>query len=193
MKNNSLTYTTEDELIEKCIKRDANAQKALYIKFSAKLFAVSYRYSANKEDAKDVLQESFIKIFDHIKTFKKTGTLESWLKRIVVNTALSRYKKTKSTLVDFTDQLNENEIIDPVDEEQIEGDLLNLSEHIIMTHIQNLPEEYRMVFNLACIEELSHKEIATLLSIKEETSRIRLLRARKKLMESLTSINVINR
>lgn len=193
MKNSSLTYNTEDELIEKCIKGDSNAQKALYIKFSPRLFAISYRYSSNREDAKDVLQESFIKIFSKINTFKKTGSLEGWLKRIVINTALSKYKKTKKSVVSYTDQLNDNELIDGIDEEQTANDLQSIDEQTIMTHIQDLPGEYRIVFNLACIEELSHKEIAELLSIKEETSRIRLLRARKKLINSLTSINVINR
>lgn len=193
MKNSSLTYNTEEELIEKCIKGDSNAQKTLYIKFSPKLFAVSYRYSSNKEDAKDILQESFIKIFDKIGTFKNAGSLEGWLKRIVVNTALSKYKKTKKSVISYTDQLNENELIDTIEEQQTEDDLAAIDVQTIMTHIQYLPEEYRIVFNLACIEELSHKEIANSLSIKEETSRIRLLRARKKLISSLNSINVINR
>lgn len=193
MKNSSLTYNTEEDLIEKCIKGDSIAQKALYIKFSPKLFAISYRYSSNREDAKDVLQESFIKIFDNIKAFKKTGSFEGWLKRIVVNTALSKYKKTKKSVINYTDQLNDKDLIDTLDEQQGENDLSAIDEQTIMIHIQDLPEEYRIVFNLACIEELSHKEIASLLSIKEETSRIRLLRARKKLINSLTSINVINR
>jgi len=192
MKDGSLLYNTEDELIEKCIKRDSNAQKVLYTKFSAKLFAVSYRYSSNREDAKDVLQESFIKIFDNIKAYKKTGSLEGWMKKIVVNTALSKYKKSKKNPVDYIDHLNDY-VGEAIDEEQIENDLLNIDEQTIMTHIQNLPEEYRIVFNMACVEELPHKEIAALLSITEETSRIRLLRARKKLVQSLTSINVINR
>lgn len=98
MSNENLIYTEED-LIEKCIKGDEHAQKSLYKRFLPKLFAIACRYSSNKEDAKDVMQESFIKIFECLHTFKRKGSFEGWLKRIVVNTALSKYKKIKKALL----------------------------------------------------------------------------------------------
>ncbi len=185
MKNNSLTYT-DDELVDKCIKQDVHAQKQLYISYSPKLFAICCRYASCKEDAKDILQDSFIKIFNSIKTYKKAGSLEGWLKRIVVNTALTKYKQTKKLLVSYSSDVeNLGEFVeDEINEEVLD----DYDEQLLLDVISNLPDEYRMVFNLHCIENHSHKEIAELLSIKEETSRIRLLRARKKIIAVLADL-----
>ena len=191
MDSESLIYTEED-LIEKCIKGNVHAQKSLYKRFLPKLFAIACRYSSNKEDAKDVMQESFIKIFSSLHTFKKNGSFEGWLKRIVVNTALSKYRNNQKSIIDYSTDVNE---LDASEEDETQNDtnsLMQLDEQTILIHIQALPEEFRLVFNLACIEGLSHKEISTVLGIKEEISRIRLLRARKKLVTTLSLINTIS-
>src|SRR6478735_7405579 len=101
MKINSLIYT-DAELVDKCVKADMHAQKQLYITYSPKLYVICCRYTSCREEAKDVLQDSFIKIFNNIKTYKQTGSLEGWLKRIVVNTALSKYKQTKKRVVSYS-------------------------------------------------------------------------------------------
>lgn len=185
MESKSLIYTG-DELIEKCIKGDLYAQKQLYSVYSPKLYAICCRYSSCKETAKDVLQDSFIKIFSNLKTYRNTGSLEGWLKRVVVNTALTKYKKTKSSVVSYSadvESIGEH----AEDEIEIENVMHAYDETTILNAIAALPDEYRMVFNLHCIENHSHKEIAELLSIKEEASRIRLLRARKKIIATLTT------
>ena len=183
---------TENELIELCIKKQMHAQKSLYKIFSPKLFALACRYMSNKEDAKDILQESFIKIFENLASFKKNGSFEGWLKRIVVNTALSKYKKNQKNIINYSSDVNDLDDTEDDETQEETNSFMQLDEQTILMHIQQLPEEYRIVFNLAGIEGLSHKEISGLLGIKEETSRIRLLRARKKLMSTLSLIHTTN-
>lgn len=188
MKINSLIYT-DAELVDKCIKSDMSAQKQLYITYSPKLYVICCRYASCKDDAKDILQDSFIKIFNSIETYKNSGSLEGWLKRIVVNTALSKYKQTKKRIVSYSaDVENLGEF---ADEEAYEEELNHYDEHLLLEVIACLPDEYRIVFNLHCIENHSHKEIAELLSIKEETSRIRLLRARNKIIIRLIALKQV--
>lgn len=184
MKIKSLIYS-DAELVDKCIKSDMFAQKQLYIAYASKLYVICCRYSSCKEDAKDILQDSFIKIFNSMKTYNQSGSLEGWLKRIVVNTALSKYKQTKKRVVSYSADI-EN-LGEFAEDEEVDDDAFeNYDEHLLLRVISNLPDEYRIVFNLHCIENHSHKEIAELLLIKEETSRIRLLRARKKIITMLT-------
>lgn len=191
MKDENHIYS-ENELIALCIKRQMHAQKNLYKRFSPKLFALACRYVSNKEDAKDILQESFIKIFENLQSFKNNGSFEGWLKRIVVNTALTKYKKNQKSVIEYSSDVNEWNDTEEDETEEGTNSFTQLDEQTILKHIQQLPDEYRIIFNLACIEELSHKEIASALGIKEETSRIRLLRARKKLMNTLSLIHTIN-
>jgi RNA polymerase sigma-70 factor, ECF subfamily len=185
MRNNSLIYT-DAQLVEKCTKGDMYAQKQLYISYAPKLYVICCLYSSCKEDAKDVLQESFIKIFNNIKSYKNSGSLEGWLKRIVVNTALSKYKQTKKSVVSYSSEIENigTSAYDELTEEEFD----HCDEQFLLEVIANLPDEYRIVFNLHCIENHSHKEIAGLLTITEETSRIRLLRARKKIIKHLASL-----
>lgn len=187
MISKSLIYT-DNELIEKCIKGDIYAQKELYIIYSPKLYGICCRYSSCRENAKDILQDSFIKIFNSLKSFKNTGSLEGWLKRIVVNTALTKYKQTKKSVVSYSAEV---ESIGSRAEDEIEENVIinDYDESRILNSIAKLSDEYRIVFNLHCVENHSHKEIAELLSISEETSRIRLLRARKKIIVLLTEKN----
>ncbi|MGN6645512.1 MAG: RNA polymerase sigma factor [Cytophaga sp.] len=190
LKDENYIYT-ENELIDLCIKKQVHAQKSLYKIFSPKLFALACRYMSNKEDAKDVLQESFIKIFEKLSSFKKNGSFEGWLKRIVVNTALSKYKQNQKNIINYSADVNEWDDAEENEIPEETNSFMQLDEQTILMHIQQLPEEYRIVFNLAGIEGLSHKEISGLLGIKEETSRIRLLRARKKLMNTLSLIHIV--
>lgn len=152
----------------------------LYNKYAGKLMAVSLRYSNSYADAEDNLQEAFITIFNKIGQFKAEGSLEGWLRRIVVNTAIRKLQKQKkmklSELNDATLEAKEVSILSKLSEKE----LLNL--------IRKLPDGYRNVFNMFAVEGYSHKEIAEHLSISEGTSRSQYLRARGFLRDLISKL-----
>jgi RNA polymerase sigma-70 factor (ECF subfamily) len=162
-----------EKLIKQCCKGKYSAQEALYREFAPQMLGVCMRYSPNQADAEDTLQEAFLKIFDNIGSFKFKGAFEGWMRRIMVNTALEKYRKNKSTkIVEETDiYIKEYE----------ENDLNNDSEiplSVLLEMIQDLPERYRMVFNLYALDGYSHNEIAEVMSISVGTSKSNLSRAR---------------
>lgn len=171
---------TEKELVQGCKKEKSHYQRMLYDKYAGKLMAVSLRYSNSLPDAEDNLQEAFITIFNKIGQFKGEGSLEGWLRRIVVNTAIRKLQKQKkmklSELNDATLEAKEVSILSKLSEKE----LLNL--------IRKLPDGYRNVFNMFAIEGYSHKEIAEELSISEGTSRSQYLRARSFLRDLISKI-----
>lgn len=155
------------------------AQSQVYQLFSDKLFAVCLKYSRNYEDAEDTLQDSFITIFKKIKQYQNKGSFEGWMKRITIHTALQKYRD-KSPLQIVKEVPNENEKIEIEDNENT-----NFSIDVLLSFIQQLPDRYRLVFNLYVLDNYSHKEIAELLNISEGTSKSNLSRARKILKEQL--------
>jgi len=159
-----------DHILQECIKGKRSAQEHLYKMYSAKMFGVCLRYCRNYEEAKDILQEGFIKIFEKIHQYGQRGCFEGWVRRIMINTALEKYRRSNQTIV--LDQIPE--IYEDKDNE-IDFDI-TMKE--ILALIQKLPERYRMVFNLYVFEEMSHKEIASTLGITEGTSKSDLSRAR---------------
>jgi RNA polymerase sigma factor (sigma-70 family) len=168
-----------NDILQGCIDGKRCAQERLYRTFSSKMFAVSLRYSSNYEEAKDVLQDAFIKIFDKITQFGKRGSLEGWMRRIVVNTALERYRRNNPVV--HLDQLPEIQF-------EIEEDAepcIPMNE--LLGYIQALPEKYRMVFNMYVFDDMQHKEIADALGISEGTSKSDLSRARVILQNKITS------
>ena len=160
------------------------AQAAIYQLFSAKLFALSLKYSCNKLDAEDVLQDSFITIFEKIHQYKNKGSFEGWLKRIVINTALQKYrKKSPLQLVANEEEIeNKEEVVLDVDDN-------NLGLDFLLQLIQQLPDRYRLVFNLYVLDNFSHKEIANMLHISEGTSKSNLSRARLILKQKIENHN----
>lgn len=164
------------KLIQKCAKNDRKAQAEVYQLFSGKLFALCLKYSKNYPEAQDNLQDGFITIFKKIKQFNHKGSFEGWMKRIVINTALQKYR-SKSMLSLVTEEIPE-EVIVEIDEETISLDFL-------LSIIQQLPDRYRMVFNLYVLDGYSHKEIAEKLTITEGTSKSNLSRARMILKEKI--------
>lgn len=165
-----------EQLIEQCKKNDVKAQSELYKLYASKLFSVSLKYSRNTAEAEDNLQDAFVTIFKKIEQYKSKGSLEGWMKRITINTALQRYRT-----VGVFDIVNEQQIADEtleIDEEAISIDFL-------LRIIQELPDRYRMVFNLYALDGYSHKEIAEMLSISTGTSKSNLARARQILKEKL--------
>ncbi|WP_298364456.1 sigma-70 family RNA polymerase sigma factor [uncultured Lutibacter sp.] len=158
-----------EKLIKKCAKNDRKAQKEIYQLFAGKLFSICLKYSKNKQEAQDNFQDGFITIFDKIGQFKFEGSFEGWMKRVMVNTILLKYRK-KSVLNIVTEEIPEEVVVDIDDDEISLEFLLNL--------IRELPDRYRMVFNLYVLDGHSHKEIGKMLKIAEGTSKSNLARAR---------------
>jgi RNA polymerase sigma factor (sigma-70 family) len=165
-----------DQLINDCKKNDIIAQEQLYKLFSAKLFGVCLKYSRNYAEAQDNLQDGFLLIFDKINQFGNKGSFEGWAKRIVINNTLQGYRKTT-----FLEIVNEN----IADETEVEFDEETVSIDYLLQIIQELPDRYRLVFNLYTIDEYSHKEIAEMLDISIGTSKSNLSRARMILKQKI--------
>jgi len=157
------------KLINKCKQKDNKAQSEVYQLYAGKLFALSLKYSRNYQEAQDNLQNGFITIFNKIEQYKFKGSFEGWLKRIVINTVLQTYRE-KNVLNLITEEVT--------DEVEIEVDDEQVSLEFLLKLIQELPNRYRLVFNLYVLDEYSHREIANMLSISEGTSKSNLSRAR---------------
>ena len=155
-------------------------QHLLYQRFAPKMFGVCLRYTARSDEAQDVLQEGFIKVFGKMGTYRGAGSFEGWMRRIFVNTAIERFRK-KNHLQPITEQ--EEETIENNDLSVIEA----LAEKDIINLVQRLPPGYRTVFNLYVIEGYSHKEIGRMLGISEGTSKSQLSRAKTQLKTMLTT------
>lgn len=158
-----------EQLIAQCKKNDAQAQGQIYKLYASKLFSICLKYSRNYAEAEDNLQDAYVTIFNKINQFKGKGSFEGWLKRIAINTALQRYRS-----VGVFDIINEDQIED-VD---VEVDEDNISLDFLLGIIQELPDRYRLVFNLYALDDFSHKEIAKMLDISIGTSKSNLARAR---------------
>ena len=173
-----------DELINKCIKKEPKAQENLYRRYAHTLFSVSLKYARNYTEAEDILQDGFIIIFDKIGQFKHKGSFEGWLKRIVINTALQRYRKQSIFNLVGEEQLEQEEV--EVDQETISLDFL-------LKIVQELPDRYRLVFNLYALDGYSHKEIAVMLDISEGTSKSNLARARMILKQKVEDFQIASK
>ncbi len=167
------------QLINACASGDTKAQAFLYKQFSPKLYGISLRYASNRTDAEDILQDSFIRIFEKIKTYQFKGSFEGWLRRIVINIALQKIKKQQ-----FNEEINERVL---TIETPNDFNDTHVPIEILLQMIQELPNRYRMVFNLYVLDGYKHYEIAELLNITEGTSKSNLARARRILQEKLNN------
>ena len=165
-----------NQLIENCKINDTKAQGELYKLFSSKLFSVCLKYSRNYAEAEDNLQDAFLTIFNKIEQYKNKGSFEGWLKRITVNTVLQRYRNEKVFEI-----INEETIEDV----ELDVDEDNLSIDYLLQIIQELPDRYRLVFNLYVLDGYSHKDIANMLEINVGTSKSNLARARQILKQTI--------
>ncbi len=159
-------------LVSECAKGNSKAQRALFDKFAPKMLAVCQRYLRNNQEAEDVLQDGFVKVFQKIVDFKMEGSLEGWIRRIVVNTALDTIRKNKKLLDDV--QVEEVQYKVSFTDHQFDG--MDLAQ--LMKLIDAMPDGYRIVFNMFAIEGYSHKEIADTLGVTENTSKSQYSRAR---------------
>ena len=169
----------ETKLIKKCIKGDAKAQQFLFNRFAPKMLGVCLRYAKNKNQAEDVLQEGFIKVFFNLKNFKG-GSLEGWVRKIMVNTSLDEIRKNT--------KFKKNISIENINEREKNNILEGLMAQDLLNVIKELPSGYRVVFNLFAIEGYSHKEIAKKLGISEGTSKSQYSRARVSLRKKIETI-----
>ncbi len=176
---------TEELLLQGCNENDATAQQELYNRFSPRMLSVCYRYAKTREDAEDMLQEGFIKVFTQIHQYQNRGSLEGWILRIMVHTCINHLKKYKK-FSDHVDIAYAGDIY--MKEDNISG-LMQAKQ--IIESIRSLPIGYRTVLNLYAIEGYSHKEIGELLDIEESTSRSQYTRAKQLLENILIHKNII--
>ena len=175
---------TEKELIQGCINNSQHCQEELFRRYSGKMLALCMRYARHKLEAEDLLQDGFIKVFKKLHTFRGLGSFEGWIRRIMVNTAIKNYKKMSYKLEQIgLEGYKENSTSPTVYGKMSEQDLINV--------INELPDGYRMVFNLYAIEGYKHQEIAKMLNIQESTSRSQLVKARRMLQKKLAKIQTI--
>ena len=158
-----------DKIVERCKKGDRKAGEQLYNMFSAKMFAICIQYSKSREEAEDNLQDGFIKILESIRQYTGKGSFEGWMKRIFINTALEKYRKNRSLQV-------VEEVPEVMDEDDID-DNLSIPSDVLFEFVNQLPEKYRLVFNLYVMENMQHKEIAAMLGISDGTSKSNLARS----------------
>jgi len=178
------TNTQILELIKGCKKQQPQWQRALVDQFSGLLFVICNRYIKDKEYAKDALQETLVKIFQNLQKFDSSkGTFNTWISTIAIRTCLTKMRKGKLTVVQFEDVIPDDMSYN------IESDILDgYDAELFIQFINELPDGYRAVFNLAAIDGYSHKEIAELLEIKVSTSRARLNRAKNILKKKVNAL-----
>jgi RNA polymerase sigma factor (sigma-70 family) len=175
----------EEELIKGCLRRERAAQQQLYDMYSSKMYALCYRYVRHAMEAEDILVTAFTKVFDRIDQFKGEGSFEGWVRRIMVNEALTCLRKSRNMYLETE-----------LEQADREPDYDKLSDHLeaedLLKMIQELPAGYRLVFNMYAIDGYSHKEIAGQLGISENTSKSQLSRARVYLQKLLAETDWVS-
>ena len=178
---------TEEAILKGCLKNDTTAQRELYNKYSSKMLAVCYRFAHNREDAEDMLQEGFIKVFLQMHTFENRGAFEGWIRRIVVHTCINILKKNKKF----------NESVDIIHDTglKVREDSVPaiIQAKQVVECIRLLPIGYRTVLNLYAVEGYSHREIANMLDIEESTSRSQYTRAKAMLEDILVRKRILQK
>ena len=183
----------ETEVIKGCLKNDRASQKALYEHYYSKMLGVCLRYSKSSDDAKDVLHEGFLKVFNSLKNFNNTGSFEGWVRRIMVNTSIDQLRKNKQNYL-IVSTVNVNDRSSSLAEEMSEDDLLStIEKEDILKAVQELTPAYRTVFNLYVYEDYTHQDIAEALGISVGTSKSNYAKARKNMKKLLIkNLNKLN-
>lgn len=168
-----------EEIIKGCIDGDRKYQKQLYEHFASKMLGICMRYAKDKAEAEDMMQEGFVKVFMSIKNFRNEGNFEGWVKRIMVYNAINMFKIRKRKFRESLDSIDADGIV--------ENNMIEIiSAKEIVTLIQQMPEGYRLIFNLFAVEGYTHREISELLEISEGTSKSQYSRARQFMKAALT-------
>jgi len=170
----------DTDLINGCLAGDRRSQKDLYDKFSGKMYAVCMRYMGNADDAQDILQDGFIKVYKNLDKFRGEGSFEGWMRRIMANTAIEQLRRKK---LNFSTSEKEEQL-----EYKAPGAVDNLSEKDLLKIVSELSPGYRTVFNMYVVEGYGHKDIADIMGISEGTSKSQLARARMILQEKVKAL-----
>lgn len=174
----------EEQLIEGIKRGDSQCQSLFYNKHASSLYGMVLRYTRSEDDAKDVLQDAFIRIFDNIEQYSGKGAIGAWMTRIVINQALKLYQQRQRHQMMSLDDENQEEI---KDESIVVSDIL--THEMLLGFIRDLPDGYRMVFNLCEIEGYSHEEVAKMLNCTASTSRSQLSKAKNSLRKKINDFN----
>lgn len=177
-------YTDED-LIKGCIRKERGAQKALYERYADRLLGICARYAADTAEAEDILQEGFVRIFIHIRDFSAKGSLFNWMRKVMINTAITMYHKTLRHRYH-----QEIEAVQTPARDEMPGSS-DFTHEELLAVIRSLPEGYRIIFNLYAIEGFKHREIAEMLGIDVNTSKSQYSRARRVIRKKLENISRI--
>ena len=185
------TERSQQELIDGCLKGDSRSQNAIYKMYYGKMKAVCLRYASSTDEAKDMVQDGFIKVFSSLEKFEGNGSLEGWIRRIMVNLSIDQYRKKKHH-VDL-DLENSKHLVEEntEEEDELESDIYDFQPHHIVEAMQQLSPVYRTVFNLYVFENFSHQEISEKLGISLGTSKSNYSKAKKNMKKILLK-NKIN-
>ncbi len=190
-------WMDEDNLLKECLSGNARAQKQLYDRYSRKMYGVCLRYAPDNATAEDFLQEGFIRVFMKLKSFRSQGSLEGWMRRIMVNTALEMLRK--KNIFRNSVELSKSDLQAGVEDEpgfsatdQDDPDMLHFSPETLNKALSEMPQGFRTVFNLYAVDQYTHKEIGGLLGISEGTSKSQYARARSWLQKKLTETKKIS-
>jgi len=177
------------KIVEGCIEKRRKYQKKLFEMYYGRMKVVCMRYAKDEDEAQDFVQLGFIKVFDKIEVYNFTGSLEGWIRRIMVNTAIDEYRKNKRNpfSIDENQQIKDEDSDFPIVEDELQDEINNKAEKALKA-ISELSVAYRTVFNMFVIEGYTHKEIAEQLNISEGTSKSNLAKAKQKLKEKLGSM-----
>ena len=176
------------DLVSRCLKKDAEAEYKLYQRFAPRMFGICLRYGSNEMEAEEILQDGFMRLFSRLHQFKFEGSMEAWISRIFVTTAIIYYWKNLK-------HIREVELTNACEDATFQEDALSvLTTKELLATIQRLPVGFRTVFNMFVIENYSHKEIAGLLGISEGTSKSQLHRAKfciRKMLKEMEAEHII--
>ena len=175
-----LRELSEREMIEGCLRGDRRSQEVLYARYARRMFAVCLRFARHQLEAEDLMQEGFIRVFEKLPDFRMEGSLEGWVRRIMVHTSINQYRRKSFKMEKFG--------LEHLPEEPVAADALDrMGVKDLMEMVASLPDGYRMVFNLFAIEGYDHAEIAEMIGCGESTSRSQLAKARRMLQAKINS------
>ncbi|NTV82719.1 MAG: RNA polymerase sigma factor [Bacteroidales bacterium] len=181
---------SDDQIIRGCMDGKRKAFSLLFQNYAPVMLGVCMRYCKNRIDAEDVMQDGFIKVFSQIHKFRREGSFEGWIKRIMINAAIDNYQSNLKHAFheDVSEIAHSEDMAEYPGSDDDLPDEMNIPHTKLMEMIQELPDGYRVVFNLFAIENFNHKEIASLLGISENTSKTQLLKARKALRKKIEAL-----
>ncbi|HBS88457.1 MAG: hypothetical protein A2W91_15015 [Bacteroidetes bacterium GWF2_38_335] len=171
------------QIVHGCVKDDRKCQQKLHELYYGKMLSVCYRYASDMDEAKDILQDGFIKVFQRLKSYEFKGSLEGWIRRIMVNNAIDFVRKKKELVFSLDDDHRIDNLKEDSEEDFEAENYSRLKAEVIMNLLQKLSPAYKMVFNMYVLENYSHKEIADELGISIGTSKSNLAKAKFRLKE----------